>query len=420
MSFDDGACGRYQEPDTCRGSEDCVTEWCFWCLLEALEQARQAERAAVMRWLRDSVQYQKWALPEDSRAWVTPEYFMSASWTTWLAWWQRSTQTAVRAKTTRGTSRLTSKRSTRSWQPRRPTMDAEHLAAIAERADKATPGPWARVDMPWRTPELAAYVVTGRGDPHLGKLVASAPEVDEWEDKPGEFERLVAGEADMAFIAHAREDIPTLVAEVRRLREEREAVRLGSETAIGAADKRIAELEAEVRVLREDNKDHVDRCYKAERERDKAREENVSDAIRQLIAYFETRDLRAAYILRNLSEEDLRALLGEGATDGEIAAAQREAEERGMKAMLNVSMGDLKKIAVAQARRDAFREAESYAASQIDPGIAGTSEAWGNDVAANIADWTRSQRLRGRGFAASRSSDDRQTEITMTASRPRS
>jgi hypothetical protein len=56
------ACERHkdrQRPDTCIH--------CLWeeSMQEHADSA-QAERAAVVRWLRDSVQYQKWALPEDS------------------------------------------------------------------------------------------------------------------------------------------------------------------------------------------------------------------------------------------------------------------------------------------------------------------------------------------------------------------
>ena len=29
-----GFCGRYQNGDSCRESDDCITEWCFGCLLE--------------------------------------------------------------------------------------------------------------------------------------------------------------------------------------------------------------------------------------------------------------------------------------------------------------------------------------------------------------------------------------------------
>ena len=86
-------------------------------------------------------------------------------------------------------------------------MKNEELDAIEARANAATPGPWLCRDIPY----------DGVGDPIIetadGTYIAQtvydmqsttvAHEVD----------------ADTGFIAHAREDIPRLVAEVRRLQE---------------------------------------------------------------------------------------------------------------------------------------------------------------------------------------------------------
>jgi hypothetical protein len=40
-----GFCSRYSNGDSCRESDDCITEWCFGCLLEAnQEQAEEIKR----------------------------------------------------------------------------------------------------------------------------------------------------------------------------------------------------------------------------------------------------------------------------------------------------------------------------------------------------------------------------------------
>lgn len=106
--------------------------------------------------------------------------------------------------------------------------DAE-LAAIQERCDGATPGPWF-----WDNPDdencMNAYAVfTGRGG------------IDDFGPGYADHERIVAitmlqtpryashvagrWEEDADFIANARADVPRLVAEVRRLRSALSAVR---------------------------------------------------------------------------------------------------------------------------------------------------------------------------------------------------
>jgi hypothetical protein len=72
-----------------------------------------------------------------------------------------------------------------------------HIDAIEARANAATPGPW------WA--EEHRHTITGDA---------------EWvvwmrEDKMSD--NTILGEEDAEFIAHAREDVPKLIAEVRRL-----------------------------------------------------------------------------------------------------------------------------------------------------------------------------------------------------------
>ncbi|WP_060210221.1 hypothetical protein [Sporosarcina koreensis] len=72
-------------------------------------------------------------------------------------------------------------------------LTQEQLEAIRERAEAATEGPWKNFD--------GGYIVGG-SEIAVGEVVAEA-------------ER----DADAEFIAHAREDIPALLAEVERMQK---------------------------------------------------------------------------------------------------------------------------------------------------------------------------------------------------------
>lgn len=83
-------------------------------------------------------------------------------------------------------------------------MDAKQLAEIKAREQAATPGPWYTLENEEKIQEIrmqltrsAEYIVSSR----------------------------IAIEEDAAFIAHARTDIPALVAEVERLTEENGVLR---------------------------------------------------------------------------------------------------------------------------------------------------------------------------------------------------
>ena len=86
------------------------------------------------------------------------------------------------------------------------TVTEEMLRAIEERCKAASPGPW-------------KAFVEGRdhfgGDDmiRIGGLDDSEPDMYVSRD------RKPASEADLDFIASARQDLPMLVAEVRRLRD---------------------------------------------------------------------------------------------------------------------------------------------------------------------------------------------------------
>lgn len=82
-------------------------------------------------------------------------------------------------------------------------MTQEQLDAIQERVDAATPGPWA-VDS-----DDPAYIIYPEKGGWDGLVIAHVAEQDG---------ALFPVEHNGALIAHAREDIPALLAEVERLR----------------------------------------------------------------------------------------------------------------------------------------------------------------------------------------------------------
>jgi predicted oxidoreductase len=75
-------------------------------------------------------------------------------------------------------------------------MTDEELRAIQERCDKASPGPWKA----W---------VEGRDHVAGSSMIQTSAE---------DIEMTGATTEDYDFIAHARSDVPALLAEVRRLR----------------------------------------------------------------------------------------------------------------------------------------------------------------------------------------------------------
>ena len=95
-------------------------------------------------------------------------------------------------------------------------LSAEQLAAIRQRADQATPGPW----VPWNvygpSPD-GLYRAAAIGRTHRDGLMgpesaATGPGMD-----------IAASRADLQFVANARRDVPALVDEVERLRAVAEA-----------------------------------------------------------------------------------------------------------------------------------------------------------------------------------------------------
>ena len=73
-------------------------------------------------------------------------------------------------------------------------LSADELAEIESRCNRATPGPWCE-DL-----EEPMHVVSGNPLDSTAPAVAYADNID-----------------DLLFIGHAREDVPKLIAEIRRL-----------------------------------------------------------------------------------------------------------------------------------------------------------------------------------------------------------
>lgn len=84
-------------------------------------------------------------------------------------------------------------------------MNEEELAQIEARLEAASPGPWTAAQN-----GKPADVVRATIHDDLG--IAQAVTYDWERTPPGQ------AEANGEFIAHAREDIPVLIAEVRRLK----------------------------------------------------------------------------------------------------------------------------------------------------------------------------------------------------------
>ncbi|MFK8003031.1 MAG: hypothetical protein AB8H86_25910 [Polyangiales bacterium] len=80
-------------------------------------------------------------------------------------------------------------------------LGAIELTAIEDRCNAATAGPW------------VAYV-EGRDHESGSDFIMRGPP----DKRSDDLELSNAGQADIDFVAHARQDIPRLVAEVRRLR----------------------------------------------------------------------------------------------------------------------------------------------------------------------------------------------------------
>ena len=93
-------------------------------------------------------------------------------------------------------------------------MTPEQLQQIETRCNAATPGQWYQVGPPWSD---GTWVNAGSEDPHSGIPICEQIDWDACE--PESVPEGYDARANMAFIAHARSDVPILVAAVRELQE---------------------------------------------------------------------------------------------------------------------------------------------------------------------------------------------------------
>jgi hypothetical protein len=96
-------------------------------------------------------------------------------------------------------------------------MTDEELTAIQDRADYATPGPWMADDKveDWvaqRVMHVGVYVRFYQPNGRLNHISFVDARI------PGYTNGSLRPLADAEFIAHAREDIPALLAEIQRLK----------------------------------------------------------------------------------------------------------------------------------------------------------------------------------------------------------
>ena len=82
-------------------------------------------------------------------------------------------------------------------------LDAAELASIVNRCQAATPGPWTSWVEGRDHESGSSFIMTGSGSSRGDDIELSGATI-----------------ADQDFIAHARQDIPRLVAEVKRLRNQ--------------------------------------------------------------------------------------------------------------------------------------------------------------------------------------------------------
>lgn len=136
-------------------------------------------------------------------------------------------------------------------------MTPERLTEIAARAAAATPGPWGFYDGDTYADVAADLEQTSRGSYSYRQKIAQLEDENYWDDPAHEeHDEERAPEqmaANAAFIAHAREDVPALLARVAELEAERhttnEALSEAAEALRRQRD-RIDQLETQRKALR--------------------------------------------------------------------------------------------------------------------------------------------------------------------------
>jgi hypothetical protein len=99
-------------------------------------------------------------------------------------------------------------------------LSEQQIAEIKARADKATPGPWGIGNK--TTIGLGIENMGGGAYNYDAELAEICPDFDRAFDLRGRNEeiKVASAEDDAEFVAHARQDVPALLAEVERLKAE--------------------------------------------------------------------------------------------------------------------------------------------------------------------------------------------------------
>ena len=96
-------------------------------------------------------------------------------------------------------------------------MTEDELREIEERANAATAGPWVQSGETWDGDATGGVWVRLNGG-STDDVYDGVAFVSRWEDRGKPDHAQSQDFQDAAFIAHARADVPTLVAEIRRLK----------------------------------------------------------------------------------------------------------------------------------------------------------------------------------------------------------
>ncbi len=125
----------------------------------------------------------------------------------------------------------------------------EQLAAIEDRANAATKGPWGFYDGETYADVAADLQMTSRASYSYRQKIAQLEDENYWDDPAHEDDDESRATEQMAanaaFLAHARQDVPALVAEIRRLQQQRKHLidQLAKKDArSGEADRKVREF----------------------------------------------------------------------------------------------------------------------------------------------------------------------------------
>lgn len=202
--------------------------------------------------------------------------------------WQRPADAQVKA-------RMLARRAARVSAENTP-LSPEFLARLRELADAATPGPWC-TDI-WEIYQGTEY----------------QPGISEWigETCRGRVEGLAQDKADASFVAAAREAVPALLAEVERLRADRDAFcdRVDTLTAVAQSNKRyVQEMFAELQTVRRERSEARARVAELEQQTDAELTVYRASHDSIVMGYYTNRDAARAHCEAVLRREWPNSLL---------------------------------------------------------------------------------------------------------------